>query len=82
MSGYTIVFPLNMLPPDDWRFSSIFHEDCANNSKDLLMIACDILIKTGVLVSTCFIRIQRDLFNFRTFNHCCLSSNGTMILCE
>jgi hypothetical protein len=72
--GYTIVFPEGMFDTAtaDWLFSSSFHMACEDLKKDNRQTALDILEKTGVLVSTSFIQIQKDLIDPNTLRFCYL----------
>ena len=72
--GYTIVFPEGMFDTAtaNWLFSSSFHMACEDLKKDNRQTAFDILEKTGVLVSTSFIQIQKDLIDPNTLRFCYL----------
>jgi hypothetical protein len=81
ITGYNIIFPVEMLPIADCSFMGIFHEEClpTTRQKTGLDIVSEILKRTGVLASMKFVHIQRDLYPEVNMGLYRLSDNGVMV---
>ena len=80
--GDTIVFPDGMFRTStaNWLSSSSFHTACEDLKKDNRLIALDILMKTGVLLSTALIQVQKDLINPDRLKMCYLEGTNMVLL--
>jgi hypothetical protein len=81
IGGNMLVFPDGMFvtATANWLFSSSFHRACKDLKKDNRLIVLDILIKTGVLLPTVLIQVQKDLFNPDLLKMCYLDGNNMVL---